>query len=367
MTPDERKEAIVIHGVVTAAWTFPGLYAGLTLHSAEKDLQVLRDRGLLRRFNDANRTAYFLPTERLAASRGFHRTYGESRGEVGVAKRVAKACYCIRYGLDRLRASEFAEAFPDLARGGGEHGHYYVDGGPDDFVVGIIEPDCNTKGRPRRLIEKCEKIFRVRAGRRVAAAHRRAAVPRRRRHPVPRQEGRPRPEAQGQHQAPRPRLRRGGRGAPTHPPPAARSETTAMATASRTRDPEVPIDGPSPVGDRLDKERRRRDVFRRLLGQLPRVVPFVMGMQLLAVPGWDLGVLVAGAIAFCVFEGVAPKALGEPATRVHHLGAAAAGVLVATLMKPSGLPVSTTNSDAILPLGSALDPPTWTSVVVWAS
>lgn len=167
MEPTARRETIIdlvlTHGVITAAWIYPALYEGLTIHSAEKDLQMLRLEGLLRPFRDTNRLVYHRPTERLAALYGLHRSFGRGGGEVSVARRVGAAGYCFRYSLTRYSASDFAHAYPKLAASGGDHGHYFVDHADGAIDIGMVEVDCNTKGDVRRLIKKCENHFQVRA------------------------------------------------------------------------------------------------------------------------------------------------------------------------------------------------------------
>ena len=167
MEPAARRERItelvLLYRVIRAEWIYPALYEGLTIHSAHKDLQMMRDDGLLLPFEDADGRVYYAPTEKLAALNGMHRSYGRSGGEVSRAQRVGLAAYCMRYSLPHYPASDFAHAYPKLAAAGGEHGNYFVDVHDDQIDIGMIEVDCNTKGDVRRIVRKCVQHFRVRA------------------------------------------------------------------------------------------------------------------------------------------------------------------------------------------------------------
>lgn len=162
----ERHERILslalIHGILTAEWIYPELYPGLTIHSAVKDLQLLRDEGLLRPFDDTSRRVYYTPTEKLCAIRGVYRSFGRAGDVNSVARRAGIAWYCLRYGLDRYTARRFRDEFPELAPKKGACGHYYVDRSEEPHQIGWVEVDCNTKGDPRRTVRAVARLFRIR-------------------------------------------------------------------------------------------------------------------------------------------------------------------------------------------------------------
>lgn len=157
VSPTERRQQILLfavtYGVVKAEWIYHAHYAGLSMESVVKDLQVLCKRNFLRRHGP-----YYVPTERTCVHHGINRKYGQTRGELTIARRVAVAAYCVRYGLAHCSAPQFRKAFPLLATVG-HCGNYYADGD----VFGWVEPDCNINGDTRNLVEKCRNIFRVRA------------------------------------------------------------------------------------------------------------------------------------------------------------------------------------------------------------
>lgn len=165
MTPKERREMLLdfamLHGVVTAAWVMH-LYEGLTAHSAAKDLQTLKNQGLLRRFKDASRRPWYTPTAKLCEQRKVHRSLGRSGGPVSIARRVGVASYCHRYALTRLTAAQFASTFPELSSKKVAP-FYALDRSAEPHLLVWLEADCNPDGDVRRVVKKVQRIFRVRA------------------------------------------------------------------------------------------------------------------------------------------------------------------------------------------------------------